>query len=1049
MARRRLLRRYDPAPRLIGMEEGEVRPRRGRIVAAAAGALLLFALILVWSQREPIARDYVDRALAARGVRGSYRIVDLGVTHQRLEDVVLGDPAAPDLTAAAVEIDLAIGAGLPTLRSITARGVRLRGRLVEGKLSLGAVDRLLPAPSGAPFALPDVHVDLADARMRLDTPWGVVGLALAGRGNLSDGFTGTLAAISRSIDLGGCRAAAATAWLHVAITERRPALDGPVRAQRLDCGAATATDLNVAIDAVGSAAIDRWQGAAALRIARMQQGLRAVHDVSGQVGFTQGPSGAAGDLALTAGAVRAAPVDRGRLALAGRWRIDRLMRFAGEVRLADAALSPEMLRNALPAVAAADATPVGPLWRAAHAALLAGGSGADVTAQLLIVSGDGGGGARITGAAGRTASGGALSLGSGAFTYYWPTGKMRLHGDLALGGGGVPAARVRLRQDRAGGRVSGEAIVAPYAAGGARLALAPVRFAPGPRGITRFETMVTVDGPVAGGRVDGLRLPVRGWAGRGGFAVGEGCVPLTFTRLDLAGLRLGATRLPLCPSEGALVASMGGRLRGGATIARPRLSGRIGVSPATIAAERIAVTLGEPGFTAADVAVRIGEGEGVTRLDLPDLRGRAAAGGIGGTFAGTSGNIGSVPLLLSDGRGGWQLASGVLTLGGHVRVADRAASARFRPLESDDVRLRLEGGRIAASGRLVEPGTRSTVSDVTIAHDLSTGTGNARLDVPGILFSEALQPEALTPLTLGVIANVRGLVSGRGDIRWTPEGATSDGDFRTDALALAAAFGPVTGLKGSIHFSDLLALATPPGQVVTLAEVNPGVAVTNGVVRYQLLPGQQVRVEGGRWPFSGGEMLLDPTLLDFGRPSDRAMTFRIVGMDAAAFVQQFELKNIALTGTFDGVLPMVFDARGGRIVGGRLAVRRGGGTLAYVGEVSNANLGMFAKLAFDALKSMRYDALAVELDGALDGELISRVLFNGTNETPKEGRGGLLAQFTGLPFRFNITIRAPFRGLLNSAQSFNDPRALIGQALPRAAAAPTITVQTKESETVP
>jgi hypothetical protein len=1030
------------------MERGEVRPRRGRIVAAAAAVLLLLALVLLWGRREPIARDYVDRALAARGVPGSYRIKRLGVTHQRLENVVLGDPGAPDLTAETVDIELGLRAGMPALKSITARGVRLYGRLVDGRLSLGTVDRLLPAPSGAPFALPDLHVNLDDARMRLATPWGLVGLALSGRGNLSDGFIGTLAAISPALDLGGCRAAA-TAWLHVAITDRRPALDGPIRARRLDCGAATATDINVALDAVGSAALDRWRGGAVLRIGAARQGERAMRDIAGRIGFAQGPGGAAGDVALTAGAIRAAPVDRGRLALDGRWRIDQLTRFEGDIRLTDAALSPALIRTSLPVAAAAEGTPVGPLWRAAHAALLEAGGGSDLAAGLLVVSGKGGGGARVTRASGRAASGAALSFGSGAITYYWPSGKMRLHGDLAVGGGGLPGGRVRLRQDQAGGRVSGEAIVAPYAAGGARLALAPVRFAPGARGITRFETIVTVDGPLAGGRIDGLRVPVRGWIGRGGFAVGEGCVPLAFARLELAGLTLGAARLPLCPGGGALIASNAGVLRGGATMMRPRLSGRIGRSPATIAAARLAVTLGRPGFTATDLAVRIGAGEGVTRLDLADLRGQAAGGGIGGSFAGTGGNIGSVPLLLSEGRGRWRLASGVLTLEGHVRVADRAAAARFRPLESDDVRLRLEGGRIAASGRLIEPATRSTVSDVTIAHDLSSGAGNAHLTVPGILFGEALQPEALTPLTLGVIANVSGTVSGAGDIRWTADGATSVGDFRTDGLALAAAFGPVTGLKGTIHFSDLLALATPPGQVVTLAEVNPGVAVTNGVVRYQLLPGQQVRVEGGRWPFSGGEMLLDPTLLDFGKPSDRAMTFRVVGMDAAQFIQQFQLKNIALTGTFDGALPMVFDARGGRIVGGRLAVRRGGGTLAYVGEVSNADLGMFAKLAFDALKSMRYDALAIELDGALDGELVSRVLFNGTNETPKAGRTGLLAQLTGLPFRFNITIRAPFRGLLNSAQSLNDPRALIGQAIPRDPAAAITPVQPEESETVP
>jgi hypothetical protein len=182
---------------------------------------------------------------------------------------------------------------------------------------------------------------------------------------------------------------------------------------------------------------------------------------------------------------------------------------------------------------------------------------------------------------------------------------------------------------------------------------------------------------------------------------------------------------------------------------------------------------------------------------------------------------------------------------------------------------------------------------------------------------------------------------------------------------------------------------------VTLASVNPGIAVTGGVLRYQLLPGQNVKIEGARWPFSGGELVLEETVLDMGRPSDRRLTFRVAGMDAALFIEQFGFKNIAVTGVFDGVLPMIFDISGGRIVDGRMVVRRGGGTLAYVGEVSNADLGMMGKLAFDALKSL-----------------------------------GMFQELTGLPFKFNITITAPFRSLINSAQSLSDPRGLISQALP-------------------
>ena len=37
----------------------------------------------------------------------------------------------------------------------------------------------------------------------------------------------------------------------------------------------------------------------------------------------------------------------------------------------------------------------------------------------------------------------------------------------------------------------------------------------------------------------------------------------------------------------------------------------------------------------------------------------------------------------------------------------------------------------------------------------------------------------------------------------------------------------------------------------------------------------------------------------------------------------------------------------------------------------------------------------------------------------------------GLPFRFRITIKAPFRGLLDSAASFYDPKRLIQRNLPQ------------------
>jgi len=177
-------------------------------------------------------------------------------------------------------------------------------------------------------------------------------------------------------------------------------------------------------------------------------------------------------------------------------------------------------------------------------------------------------------------------------------------------------------------------------------------------------------------------------------------------------------------------------------------------------------------------------------------------------------------------------------------------------------------------------------------------------------------------------------------------------------------------------------------------------------------------------------LTLAPTVLDFEERSQRRLAFTVDGLDAAKFINQFEFENISATGTFDGTIPMIFDNNGGRIENGSLTVRPGGGTLAYVGDVSNAELGAFAKMAFDALKAIRYDRLTIDLNGAIDGEMITQVRFNGVNQGTEAVQTGFFKEFVGLPFLFNIRITAPFRGLLNTARSFTDPSLLIRDNLP-------------------
>ncbi|HEY0271011.1 MAG TPA: YdbH domain-containing protein [Sphingomonas sp.] len=1042
-------------PKVEVAEQGsDVAPRGRGVVALGVGAgLVALGLGAGWIERRPIVARFADRALADAHVPARYRIAAIGPFTQRLEEVRLGDPAAPDLTARVVELRLGYGLGGPHLVAVRGEGVRLAARVVDGRLLLGAIDRLL-SKTGAPPVLPDIDVTLADTRIALATPAGAIDVGITGSGNLADGFRGTLAARADGLRAGGCRAARPVARFAVRIVARRPIVSGPIDLAGLACGTkASAGAGRATIDLAFAESLDRWRGGAILAgFAGGGAGVR-FGALTGHVGVIGDRRRLTGAITLAAAGIATEAGKAARAALAGRYRYAAGggLVFAGDVALGHAMLADTPRQRLIAAGHGLVGTPVGPLAARAIAAAdaLLGDAAAHATVALS-----------AGGPTGLVARVGTLDLAGGEDSHIrlaggngigWTGRGWRIDSRLESGGGGLPNLDIRLAQHVAGGAISGVATMAPYAAGGARLAITPARFVVAPDGGIRFDTVATLDGAIGSGRFEGLTVPLAGRIdSRGGVVLGEGCLTVGLTRLALAGVTLDPARFPVCGIDGApIVASPGGTVRAGITLADVRLTGRSGRAPLAVSAK--AARLAGSGIAVAGLSVTLGRPDAPTTLDVATLAGTAGAGGFTGIFADASGRIGHVPVLLSGAGGDWRLAGGVLTLAGALTVADADPAPRFLPLAARGVALRFADGRIDATGALHEPRSGALVSNVAIRHDLATGAGGVVLDVPALGFAEkGLQPEALTPLTLGVIANVAGVAKGRGTIDWSARGVASAGDFRTDGIDLAAAFGPVRQIAGAIHFSDLLGMVSPPRQAVTIAELNPGIAVTGGIVHYQLLGPNRFQVEDARWPFAGGTLALDHSLLAFGLSTERHLTFRVAGVDAAAFIQQLDFPNITATGTFDGVLPMVFDDSGGRIAGGLVSARKGGGTLAYVGELTNAQIGTMGKFAFDALKAIRYKSLSIGLDGRLDGEIVSNVRFEGVRQAT--GDAGMIARMIyNLPFRFNIAIRAPFRGLMGSARSYADPNLLLNGGLPITVApvsAPPAAIQSIESESM-
>ena len=359
-----------------------------------------------------------------------------------------------------------------------------------------------------------------------------------------------------------------------------------------------------------------------------------------------------------------------------------------------------------------------------------------------------------------------------------------------------------------------------------------------------------------------------------------------------------------------------------------------------------------------------------------------------------------------------------------LEVMSGATTPTWQPVIDrvrDLARAHLDPARRSLPGE-TGPAIAETVAE---SATLLTTPATDALEIADLQFDPLLQPDDLSRLALGVVANMSGQVSGTGRLDWGANGVTSSGQLTTNDLDFAAAFGPVRGASGTIRFTDLLSLTTAPGQTLRVASINPGIEVLDGEIEFALRDWQFLSVAGGRWPFMGGELILREVDLNFGVEEERRYVFEIVGLDAGAFVDQMDIGNLSATGTFDGTVPIVFDAQGnGRIEGGLLLSRAPGGNISYVGELTYEDLSPIANFAFDALRSLDYRQMRLAMDGPLTGEIVTRVRFDGVSQGEGASSNFITRRLSALPLQFRVNIRAPFYQLITSLKSLYDPAAV-------------------------
>ncbi len=1004
-------------------------------IALILAALVLIALTIVWFSREEIAGNVIDDALADAELEATYEIESIGADRQVIRNLVIGDPASPDLTADQVIVNINYSFGSAELGRIELVRPRLFATFRDGALSFGALDPLIFTESEEPPGLPEFDIAIRDGRARIDSDYGVIGAKIDGEGSLDDGFAGTLAATAPGVGIESCSAQGATLYGSVKTDGGELGFDGPVRFSNVSCEGAQIASADIAAEFVLARDFSSVDATLFTEGEGLSYGEFSVATLTGPsdlaVRLAASDDSQIGDLTLRhdleGGEVSGPGVTIGTFAFGGTLRAgDSFERLDWELETRGA--QTEIALGDESTFAAARAGVEGTLFESLLAkfergltnALQGGQLAADASIRIdegitnVIIPE-----ARLRSGSGETVL--ALSRVS-----YSSVGN-RIVGNILTAGADLPRITGRMEQV-VGGDLALRLAMEEYRAGSDRIAIPRLQARQDAGGRYSFDGLVQAQGAIPGGSITGLELPIEGaFDPASGLAIGTRCTPVKLSGLSAYDLNLTARTMIFCPVDGRAIASYRDRFELAAQTGALELNGQMSGTPTKIKAGRAVLRYPGP-FNIDGMNAVIGEEGNAVRLAAKSLEGSLGED-ISGTFADGSAAIDAVPLDLGGLSGNWSYRDDALTIvDGALTLTERtgpglSAEARFEPLSTNSATLVLADNVIEARAPLRRDGFAQLITSVAIMHDLSTGTGRADLEVPGIRFTDSFQPENLTPLTKGVVAFADGLITGVGQIAWTAEDIQSSGVFRTDDFDFAAAFGPVDNVSGEIVFTDLLNLTTAPDQVVQIGSVNPGIEALGGEVIFTMVNATTVDIKGGSWPFMGGELILRPTTFTYGSDGGQSYVFELIALDAASFVAQMELTNLGATGTFDGTIPIYFDPEGnGFIQGGLLISRAPGGNVAYVGELTYEDLGVMGNYAFQTLRSLDYNQMSVELNGSLAGEIVTNFQIDGVRQGEGASQNIVTRELAKLPIRFKINVRSDnFFTLAKIVRGFFDP----------------------------
>lgn len=295
---------------------------------------------------------------------------------------------------------------------------------------------------------------------------------------------------------------------------------------------------------------------------------------------------------------------------------------------------------------------------------------------------------------------------------------------------------------------------------------------------------------------------------------------------------------------------------------------------------------------------------------------------------------------------------------------------------------------------------------------IDSGMGKMEISIPSLHFAAGgLQPGGLIN-KLAVLKDVVGAAGGNAQLSWSKEGiSNSHGFFKLQDTSFKHQDIAINGLDAALTLNDLfsptLAPKSPPGQRITIHNINLGVPMENLSLAYQVQATRppSVAIEDARLSLIGGTMSIVPTVIDPSSTQTETI-IQVEDLDLATFFRLIKVPGLTGTGRLDGNIPITLEGK-------RVAIHKGQldagapGILRFKSERASQLLsgaGKEMNLLLEALQEFHYTELTLKLDKSINDDLVATLSLLGNNPQIRSGQ----------LFRLNINFESNIGQILDS-----------------------------------